>query len=252
MDKYISRLVSRPGGKLYPVEDDDPNTYGCIGFWIGDRFYIEDWIRIDHLPHLAQLAWLYVKIESLRKEITLSEDSYLDVHTAEQQEKLAVAIRQARKIVRESHLSMPQSLQPMLTFPKGDFSGDDVVQSIKTHLLIDDLATQKPDELSKILHSTKEIVLEVPCTSLGVAQDTIDVADDFLAAMFIGESIAEFCQTISAKKHWHNHSPNPLSILFFIQPGNIEELTEKLLALAKGFSDENDIDSEWFIDAKRI
>jgi hypothetical protein len=248
--KSISGFVREPGGNWYPAGNDDANTYGYIGFWDEERFYIENWIRVDHMPPSAQLAWFCVEIASLRSEINRSEDSYSAIYAAEQQEKLAMTIRQARKIAKDHHLPMPQNLLPMLTFPKRDFSVKEAVQSTKTHLLIDDLAKQNLDELCKILRDTEEITLEVPCTSLGVAQDTIDVADDFLAAMFIGEGIAEFCQNISVKKHWHNRPPNPLSILFFIQPGNIEGLAEKLLELARGFTDENDIDYEWFIDAK--
>jgi hypothetical protein len=93
-------------------------------------------------------------------------------------------------------------------------------------LRIHRLNTFEPDELEFILSHTKETVtLEVPCPAIGSSYR--DTAYDLLDALFVGETIAEFCNAISFYGGW-DETQKCKTINFVFSPQNSTELAKKL------------------------
>lgn len=55
-------------GKAVPFVEEGED-FSTLGVWWDDRFCIENWIRIDHLPASGQLAWFCYEIDYLQRQI---------------------------------------------------------------------------------------------------------------------------------------------------------------------------------------
>lgn len=78
-------------------------------------------------------------------------------------------------------------------------------------------------------------VIEVPLESIDYASSYIDLADDYLYASFIGETLANICNSITMERTQGDYPA--VTIKFHCVPENLEEfkmISEKLL------DDEND------------
>lgn len=85
-------------------------------------------------------------------------------------------------------------------------------------------------------NASDNLVLEV---SIGGGYNSnLDWASDYLWALFIGENIAEFCESIVAKEQ------SGLIEFVFI-PKNLTELTSKLIWLATPFEEDSEEDIEF-------
>lgn len=63
----ISRIGTNRWGNSEPISES--NEDGFLGVWREDKFCIDHWVRIDHLPSSCQLAWFCYQIDYLRREI---------------------------------------------------------------------------------------------------------------------------------------------------------------------------------------
>lgn len=91
-------------------------------------------------------------------------------------------------------------------------------------------------ELYNSLHYAKtNFVLSI---SIGGASSNLDWASDYLWALFIGENIAEFCESIVANEQ-------SCLIEFLFVPKNSTELTSKLLWLATPFEEDSEEDIQF-------
>src|SRR4051794_13197233 len=96
------------------------------------------------------------------------------------------------------------------------------------------------DSLCTVLSPPQgDIILRVPLDWLGPASITLDIAQGYLDALFIGETIAPFCQSIALQQ-------KEPSIYFAFRPRDVEGLAAKLLWLSPGFNIRlyDDIDHE--------
>jgi len=84
------------------------------------------------------------------------------------------------------------------------------------------------------------ITLEVPCPSIGSANSNLDIASDFLYALFVGESIAEFCETITFKESNNGSYLSKFRVYFICCLSNVDDFTQKLLWLAPLYDYEAD------------
>ena len=106
------------------------------------------------------------------------------------------------------------------------------------------LYTFSADELAFIIAHTKgTFTLEVLCESIGKTQSYFDIAIDLLHALFIGETVAEFCQDGSFYEDWDDDEKCQ-TINFVLTPQNPAELAQKLHELSKLFA-ENEDDDEY-------
>lgn len=236
--KHIVQIIINRQNKKIPVAEEDRaerSFYTPIGFWAENRFYIEDWVRVDHLPPSVQLAWLLVEIDYLNQRINSS-----DMQFDSDQEEQAVAIQRARALARENNLPMPQTLLGVHIFRKmpdlaGNKDGFDREKCVP--LTITDINRYSIRELNAIISTAEEgIRLEVPCPSIGSTQEQMDIADDWLTALFIGETIAEFCEMIVSEQYWSKDSAQPVSVRFFFRPKDVGKLAERLLELSAEFN----------------
>ncbi|MEQ9549751.1 MAG: hypothetical protein RIM23_09050 [Coleofasciculus sp. G3-WIS-01] len=91
-------------------------------------------------------------------------------------------------------------------------------------------------DLYNSLHNTNNnLVFSV---SISGGNSNLDWASDYLWALFIGENIAEFCESIVANEQGH-------LIEFLFVPKNLTELTTKLLWLATPFEEDSEEDIEF-------
>jgi hypothetical protein len=92
------------------------------------------------------------------------------------------------------------------------------------------------DLYNTLNNASDNLVLEV---SIGGGYNSnLDWASDYLWALFIGENIAEFCESIVAKEQ------SGLIEFVFI-PKNLTELTSKLIWLATPFEEDSEEDIEF-------
>src|SRR5581483_5476107 len=111
-------------------------------------------------------------------------------------------------------------------------------------LRIDKITTFTPEELEFIISRIKEtLTVKVPCPSIGSTQSYYDVASDLLDALFVGESIAEFCKDISFYESWDENRYRK-TIHFVLTPQNPTELAKKLYWLSYLFEDEEEDEYE--------
>ena len=78
---------------------------------------------------------------------------------------------------------------------------------------------------------------EVPCPMFGSANSNIDIANDYLFALFLGESIASHCDNINCKE-------TRRSISFKFNPKSANTLADLLFQFCQAFNDEWEIDFE--------
>jgi hypothetical protein len=91
-----------------PFTDSDLETLAYrLGVWVDERFCIEHWVRVDHLPSDSQLAWFAIdlKYRNLRLERFYAESL---VSRAEVQEELASVTEQMRLFAERHELPLPQ------------------------------------------------------------------------------------------------------------------------------------------------
>jgi hypothetical protein len=99
-----------------PLREQDQEI---IGFWSGDRYIVEQWVRIDQQSEEAQLRWFGVELAWLRGKIVFCENKIaeyrwdttnrnLQKHAQkEYQLQLRVAETHMRDFAASHHLSIP-------------------------------------------------------------------------------------------------------------------------------------------------
>lgn len=76
------------------------------------------------------------------------------------------------------------------------------------------------------------VCLLVPCPSFDFPRWNIDIADDYLAALYVGETLAQFCPSLSVQ------SENRRGLLFVfrvVEVIDIDNFTSAVISLSKGF-----------------
>ena len=78
----INRIEDGPGGRPFPCF---PSRFGSLdnrespGFWWVQHFIIENWLRVDHWPPVAQLPWFGLELRRLRDLIAQYETKLRDM-----------------------------------------------------------------------------------------------------------------------------------------------------------------------------
>ena len=83
-----------------------------------------------------------------------------------------------------------------------------------------------------------ETTLEVP-TCAGVSGSHLPIAEDLLQALFVGESIASLCSSITQSEHY-DEGANCLMVGFRLRPDDASALAKKLKWLSSLYRDEGD------------
>lgn len=65
-----------------------------IGFWSGDRYLVEEWVRVDHISEEAQLCWFGVELAWLRRQVTLCESKVAEYRWDTTNRNLQKRVRQ--------------------------------------------------------------------------------------------------------------------------------------------------------------
>ncbi len=90
-----------------------------IGFWSGDRYLVEDWVRVDHISEEAQLCWFGVEQAWLSRQVTFCEGKIAEYRwdttnrnlQKRMQKEYQLQLRRAELRMREfadrHHLSIP-------------------------------------------------------------------------------------------------------------------------------------------------
>jgi hypothetical protein len=262
---HIIKIGSDRWGRLEPIIER--NEDGGIGVWRNDDFCIHDWVRIDHLPSSSQLAWFCYQVDYLRRRIkqerTPEEMAHKERIEAEllrsgnftfthlewptpfyrnfrkMVEDLAIAISRARTFALEHDLPMPSNISIIRTFGKrqsmNPIEEDDIIQNVC--LSLTDINLYSFEQLSDLLgKDDNSIRLAVPLNSIGRTGNPLDIAYDYLKALFVGETLAAYCEEISikAEEYWdaklHLHS-----VYFILRPRDVTELAKALIFLSQGF-----------------
>lgn len=97
--------------------------------------------------------------------------------------------------------------------------------------------------LDKILLQEQNIYLVVPCPDSVSPHWNIDIANEYLAALYVGESLAQYCPNLNV------HLELSRDVLFNFKSSDIidkDMFTQKLIELSKGFrSDEYQRENEY-------
>jgi len=262
---HISKIGTDRWGNLGPIAERIED--GFIGAWRNDGFYIHDWVRIDHLPPSSQLAWFCYQVDYLRRQVnrerTPEEIAYKERIEAEllrsssftfttlewpnifyayfqkMVEDLAIAIHHARTFAQEQDLPVPASLSAVHTFSEGHsispVEEDRGIQNV--YLSLADIDQYTFNQLFDLLGKADTgIQLAVPCSSIGRTNNPLDIAYDYLKALFVGETLAAYCEEASTTdtEYWddklHLHS-----VYFTLRPRDVTELAKTLIFLSHGF-----------------
>jgi len=90
-----------------------------IGFWSGDRYIVEHWVRVDHQSEEAQLCWFGVELAWLSRQILFCEDKIAEYRwdttnrnlqkraKKDYQLRLQEAEARMREFADRHHLSIP-------------------------------------------------------------------------------------------------------------------------------------------------
>lgn len=111
------------------------------------------------------------------------------------------------------------------------------------YLRLDELRESSVNELyDRLSEQEGEVVLVIKHPSVGFAGEHLSIAEDDLDILFIGETIAEYCDQISYQRHWESYH---LYIHFTFTPNNVRAIAEKLVWILSGLyraapDDEND------------
>jgi hypothetical protein len=101
--------------------------------------------------------------------------------------------------------------------------------------------------LDSIEDSEDGFILEVPCPSIGTANSHLSIAFDYLDALYVGESVAEFCREASFFTAWDTYR---MAVCFVLHPSDAERLAEKILWLVPGFDGDLDWGDESYEDVR--
>lgn len=108
--------------------------------------------------------------------------------------------------------------------------------------------------LAKDLTGASRVFVLVPFRHIGNAAWNIDIAWDYLAALFVGETIAPLCHEIYCTIQWIKVGISYGRVQFELYPDKVESLAEKLLWLSHQFDNraeagEFDVeDLHWEVD----
>ena len=116
----IDRVGTDEDGRPMPIAAEEiigPGEFlPELGCWWNDRFCIEHWVRVDHLPPAIQLAWFRTEIAHRRAQTMLVCLDWLARKHAE--EEAAVALRLARAFAEQHGLPLSPDLLSVRTFPR--------------------------------------------------------------------------------------------------------------------------------------
>ena len=220
------------------AEDEVDAYHPRIGSWQGDRFCIAGWVRVDHLPPATRLAWQCVEIAYLHEQMY---EGHTPRWQKQVQEEWAIAIKQARHLAAEHSLPIPSNILPYRTFSKSRLPVKDLPEPSDIRLTISKVWNYTFDSLQALLATAPgKIALHVPCPSVDNLRLLVEGMEEYLRALFIGETIAEFCETIAA------YQAN-VHIYFVFRPRDIDGLASKLLWLGDGLHEDpgnEDIEDE--------
>jgi hypothetical protein len=259
--RQIIKISADRWGNFVPITEEN-EEYSNISVWREDGFCIENWVRIDHLSPSGQLAWFCYEIDYLRKQIKLERTpeerlrsstdfsfthlewpTFSYTYFRKMVEDLAIAISRARAFTLQHDLPMPSGLLTLHIFNRRDSRylnevGDDGIQTVR--LSLSEMHQYTFSQLSSILsEADADIRLDVPCESIGRTNNPLDIAYDYLRALFVGETLATYCEEISFRTHWddelHLHT-----VYFLLRPRDITELTKALVFLSRGYIDSHE------------
>ena len=94
-------------------------------------------------------------------------------------------------------------------------------------------------ELTELIENANKVVLRVPCPSIRSANSHLDIASDYIDVLFVGESVAEYCQPATYEI---DYSSFPVEAHFHLCPHKTKALAQKLIWLSAIFDDERDLD----------
>lgn len=86
--------------------------------------------------------------------------------------------------------------------------------------------------IEALAQCNQEVCITVPCANISGARWNIDIANDYLSALFVGEQIAKFCTDVQVD--FSGSSP----VSFIFKPENVEDLGKKIYWLSGGFDEE--------------
>ncbi|MBV9110328.1 MAG: hypothetical protein JO306_13030, partial [Gemmatimonadetes bacterium] len=100
--------------------------------------------------------------------------------------------------------------------------------------------------------TTPQVVLVVPCRSIGSANSHLDIANDFVEAAYIGERLAPFCRSSVARQVDTGISYQSLEIEFTFEVEDFESFESELydihrLLYSEG-EGEDDTDEDLFLE----
>ncbi|HZU03706.1 MAG TPA: methyltransferase [Ktedonobacteraceae bacterium] len=108
-------LCAAPANPAAPFGQD----LEIIGFWSGDRYIVEHWVRVDHQSEEAQLCWFGVELAWLSRQILFCEDKIAEYRwdttnrnlqkraKKDYQLRLQEAEARMREFADRHHLSIP-------------------------------------------------------------------------------------------------------------------------------------------------
>lgn len=71
----VQRLDENRFGKIGPDPDKWTNSMFEIGLWVGDRFCIDHWVRVDHLSPKVQVDWARERVAYCRQRLARQYES---------------------------------------------------------------------------------------------------------------------------------------------------------------------------------
>jgi hypothetical protein len=222
-------------GQRMPVAADEANDgYPGLGLWHDqERFCIEHWVRVDHLPASAQLAWYQFEVRFRRQELGRIE--WMPVTRRLMEEELAIAIRQMREFALQHNLPLPLDAQPVRTFPQSEPAARFNFKISDVCLQMNGLRGMNAQTLHDTLIAADgavELVVPFPAIEVGT-QSYLDIADDYACALFLGESLAELCQAIAAQVKSDK-------VRFRFIPQDIEGIVQLLIDMKPLYDEEVD------------
>ncbi|GIK76134.1 hypothetical protein FBR02_00130 [Anaerolineae bacterium CFX9] len=106
---------------------------------------------------------------------------------------------------------------------------------------IETLGKFSVDELAKTLLTEPLVEIEMTCWNIP-AQDTNDIAYDYLKAIYIGEHLFPYCREMRAQEiRKEGLHPNTFIRFSFVM-ANVDKLLEQLMALSRLVGEDNDSD----------
>lgn len=260
----ISRIGTDRWGNPEPIVERNEDRF--LGVWRKDRFCIHDWVRIDHLPYSSQLTWFCYQIDYLQREINQEktpeqlvfkkriETEILGSHPnlritdfipnmfyayfQKKVEELAYAVSFARAFAIEHNLAVPSSLSTIHTFSKShsiipeEEKDKDQIEGLSLADINQYTLKQLIDLLGK---ADAEIVVTVPCWSIGKTNSHLDIAYDYLKALYVGETLIACCEEISIKKVYWDDAMHLQNVYFILHIRDVVELAKALMYLSPAF-----------------